>query len=91
MVTEPLRRVEGCACARDEVDLLNGFLSTGYAWWSICGTGGASEDFTLLNAFRIDAKDGFLENGDVLDVATEVCDECANGLDCAFRVGTFIE
>jgi len=32
MVTEPLRRVEMGACASDEVDLLNGFLRTGYAW-----------------------------------------------------------
>ena len=72
MVTEPLRRVEVGACARDEVDLLNGFLSTGYAWWSSCGTGGASVDFPLLNAFRIDAKDGFFENAEVLVVATEV-------------------
>jgi hypothetical protein len=79
------------ACASDEVDLLNGFLRTGYDWWSICGTGGASVDLPLLNAFRIEAKDGFFENDGVPVVATEAWDECANGLAGGYRAEIFIE
>jgi hypothetical protein len=35
----------------------------GYAWWSSGGNGGISVFF--LNAFLMDAKDGFLENGEL--------------------------
>ena len=49
----------------EDVERLNGFLSTGYPC-SIDGTGGVSLLllllFPLLNAFRMDAKEAFLEN-----------------------------
>ena len=44
------------------------------------GSGGArSKDLLLLNAARSDAKDGFLEKGELLVVATEDCAEWAKG------------
>lgn len=46
------------------------------------GIGGGVEslDFPLLKAFRKEAKEVFLENGEVLDVVpTEACAECAKG------------
>lgn len=86
--------IEGRPCtwwARDEVERLNGFLSTGYASWFIVGKGGAaSRDFALLKAFRRDAKDGFFENGEVPVVATEDWAECANGA-LNFRVDVCTE
>jgi hypothetical protein len=38
-----------------------------------------SKDLLLLNAFRRDAKDDFLEKGELLVVATDDCAEWANG------------
>jgi hypothetical protein len=46
---------------RDEVERLNGFLRMGYA--SSVGNGGISVFF--LKAFLMEAKDGFLENGEL--------------------------
>jgi len=48
-------------------------------------------DFPLLNAFRMDAKDGFFENDEVFVVATEAWDECVNGLTGGYRAEIFIE
>ena len=57
-------RCEGGFWASEEVDRLNGFFSTGYAW-SKRGTGGASYvDFPALNAFRSEAKEVFFANGE---------------------------
>jgi hypothetical protein len=54
----------GGFCASEEVDRLNGFFSTGYAW-SKGGTGGVSYVvFPVLNAFRSEAKDVFFTNGE---------------------------
>ena len=61
--------IEGRCCedgfwASEEVDRLNGFFSTGYAW-SKGGTGGVSYVvFPVLNAFRSEAKDVFFVNGE---------------------------
>ena len=59
------RRFEGGFWASEEVDRLNGFFSTGYAW-SNRGTGGVVSYvvFPVLNAFRNEAKDVFLVNGE---------------------------
>jgi len=60
------RRFEGGFCASEEVDRLNGFFSTGYAW-SKGGTGGVSYVvFPVLNAFRSEAKDVFFANGEAV-------------------------
>lgn len=59
-------------CAKDELERLNGFLSTGYALCSNGGSGGGSTGVDLLlpvlNALRIEAKEGFFVNGDELVV-----------------------
>ena len=58
------RRCDGGFCASEELDRLNGFFSTGYAW-SKDGTGGVSYVvFPVLNAFRSEAKDVFFANGE---------------------------
>ena len=58
------RRYEGEFCASEEVDRLNGFFNTGYAW-SKGGTGGVSYVFFPgLNAFRREAKEVFFTNGE---------------------------
>lgn len=69
-------RLVDCICgfAREDVDLLNGFLKAGYTCRSKAGTGGASAVFPLLKAFLKDAKDGFFEK-DEFDVVTDECDE----------------
>ena len=61
------------------MDLLNGFLSTGYAECSIVGvgSGGGAEsvDFELLKAFRREAKEDFLEKGELLVVVVVAREE----------------
>ena len=71
-------------CASEDVDLLNGFLSTGYAECSIVGVGSggaASVDLELLKALRSEAKEDFLENGELLVVvASEEWEVWTKGL-----------
>lgn len=71
--------VEVIECASDDVDLLKGFFRIGYTCGSMLGRGGTSALFFELdlNAFRIDAKDDFLLNGDV--VVPEVVDVAIDG------------
>ena len=52
--------------------------------------GGASLNFALLNAFRRDAKDDFLVNGELLVVATDDWVECVKGA-FTFRVVSCID
>lgn len=70
--------IGGC-CASDDVDRLNGLFSAGYAWCSKGGSGGASLNLLLLNAFRSDANDDFLAKGELLVVATDDWFECVKG------------
>lgn len=71
-------------CARDELERLKGFLSTGYALWSRGGRGGGSTGAALaavLKALRMDAKDGFFVKGEEVVVLMEEWVECAKGVD----------
>lgn len=66
---------------REDVDRLNGFLSTGYGEvGSSWGTGGASLFFPLLKAFRIEAKEGFLLMKPVPGVAIDDWEEWPKGV-----------
>lgn len=74
------RALFGAIWVKDDVDRLKGFLRpTGYGECSSDGIGGASLFFPLLKAFRIDAKEGFLEK-EVLVVAKEGWEECEKGV-----------
>lgn len=73
------RALFGAMWVKDEVDRLKGFLRTGYGECSSDGIGGASLFFPLLKAFRMDAKEGFLEK-DVPVVAKEGWEECEKGV-----------
>ena len=73
------RALFGAIWVKDDVDRLKGFLRTGYGECSSDGIGGASLFFPLLKAFRMDAKEGFLEK-EVLTVAKEGWEECEKGV-----------
>jgi hypothetical protein len=74
VASPPSRALFGAICVKDDVDRLKGFFRIGFGD-SSDGTGGASLFFPLLKAFRMDAKDGFLEKA-VLVVAKEDWEEC---------------